>query len=152
MKRILLVLLLVLGLGVGMTALTNHTALAAAKDEICSGVGAASGGTGCAAAEGSPSVDSLVRTIVTVLSWVVGVISVIMIIFAGFTYVTSGGDSGKIGTAKNTLIYAIVGIVIVVFAQAIIQFVVTKSTTAPPPEKKTQAPTVLVENTQVFVL
>jgi hypothetical protein len=127
MKRILITLLVVLGLGTSFAfAAGPSPAFAAAKDDICNGVGAVSGGAGCNPAAGQPTVNSLVKTIVTVLSWIVGVLSVIMIIFAGFTYVTSGGDSGKIGTAKNTLIYAIVGVVIVAFAQAIVQFVLGK--------------------------
>jgi hypothetical protein len=56
----------------------------------------------------------------------VGIIAVIMIIFAGFKYVTSGGDSGKISSAKNTLTYAVVGIVVAGVSQLIVRFVVTK--------------------------
>jgi len=82
-----------------------------------------SGGAGCATAQGQPTVDTLIKSVLKILSWVVGVISIIMIIIAGFFYVTSNGDTNKIGTAKNTLIYAIVGIVVVAFAQAIVQFV-----------------------------
>jgi hypothetical protein len=126
MKRILLIALLVLGIGTTVVLTQDHSVLAAAKDDICGGVGAVSGGAGCAPTENSPSVDGLIKTIVTVLSWVVGVVSIIMIMIAGFQYVTSSGDSGKIGTAKSTLTYAIVGIVIVAFAQAIVQFVLGK--------------------------
>jgi hypothetical protein len=49
-----------------------------------------------------------------------------MIIFAGFKYVTSGGDSSKIGSAKNTLIYAVVGLVVAGLSQIIVRYVVTK--------------------------
>jgi len=127
MKRILLTLLVVLGLGTSFAFAHSATPVYAdAKSEICNGVGAASGSTGCTASAGQPSVNSLVKTIVTVLSWIVGVLSVIMIVFAGFQYVNSGGDTNKTAGAKNTLIYAIVGIVIVAFAQAIVQFVLGK--------------------------
>ncbi len=127
MKRILLTLLVVSGLGTSFAFAHNATpAYAAAKDEICNGVGATSGGAGCTPAAGQPTVNTLIKTIVNVLSWVVGVLSVIMIVFAGFQYVNSGGDSGKISSAKNTLIYAIVGIVIVASSQAIVQFVLGK--------------------------
>ena len=127
MKRILLTLLVVLGLGTSFAFAHPATSVYAdAKSEICSGVGAASSGTGCTAAAGQPTVNSLVKTIVTVLSWIVGVLSIIMIVFAGFMYVSSGGEPNKVSAAKNTLIYAIVGIVIVAFAQAIVQFVLGK--------------------------
>jgi len=124
MKRFLATLLIVLGLGTSFAFASSPVYVhAAAKDEVCKGVGAISGGSGCATASGQPTVDSLIKSVLKILSWVVGVISIIMIVIAGFMYVTSGGDAGKIGTAKNTLIYAIVGIVIVAFAQAIVQFV-----------------------------
>ncbi len=126
MKRLLLVALFVLGLGMGLFALGSQPVFADAKSEICAGVGAVSGTGGCTGGKGDPTVDSLIATTINILSWIVGVIAVIMIIVSGFTYVTSGGDSGKISTAKTTLVYAVVGIVIVAFAQAIVQFVLTK--------------------------
>jgi len=112
-----------------MAAVQPDMALAAsAKDEICAGVGAAAGGSGCTTPAGSPTTTSLINTIVNILSIIVGVLAVIMIIFAGFQYVTSGGDSGKLASAKNTLIYAIVGIIIVAFAQTIVKFVINETT------------------------
>jgi hypothetical protein len=52
-----------------------------------------------------------------------------MIIYGGFRYITSGGDSGRVGNAKNTLIYAIIGLVIVALAQLIVHFVLNQATT-----------------------
>jgi hypothetical protein len=52
-----------------------------------------------------------------------------MIIYGGFRYITSGGDSGRVGSAKNTLIYAIVGLIIVALAQLIVNFVITQANT-----------------------
>jgi hypothetical protein len=57
------------------------------------------------------------------LSIVVGAVSVLMIIYGGFRYITSGGDSGRVGNDKNTLVYAIIGLVIVALAQVIVHFV-----------------------------
>jgi hypothetical protein len=124
MKRIVLTLLIVLGLGASMAATYSSTALATAKDEICNGANAAGGTTGCGG--GDTGITALVASIVTVFSWIVGVLAVIMIIFAGFQYVSSGGDSGKISSAKNTLIYALVGIVVVALSQIIVKFVLQK--------------------------
>lgn len=86
-------------------------------------------GTTCTAAttsNGTNNINNLITDIVNVFSAVVGIISVIMIIFGGFQYITSGGDSGKVSTAKTTIIYAIVGLVVVAFAQFIVQFVLNK--------------------------
>lgn len=63
------------------------------------------------------------NTIVNVLLFLIGAISVIMIVFAGFKYATSGGDSGKVTEAKNTIMYAVIGIIVALLAYAIIKFV-----------------------------
>ena len=46
-----------------------------------------------------------------------------MIVFGGFMYTTSAGDAGKVKNAKNTILYAIVGLIVAVFATAIVSFV-----------------------------
>jgi hypothetical protein len=87
------------------------------------------GETGCTTGTGTGSVTSGLKTIATqvvnIFSIVVGVISVIMIIYGGFRYITSGGDSGRVGNAKNTLIYAIIGLIIVALAQLIVHYVLS---------------------------
>jgi cytochrome bd-type quinol oxidase subunit 2 len=77
---------------------------------------------------GSDNVNNIITDIINIFSIVVGIISVIMIIYGGFRYVTSGGDSGNVSSAKNTIIYAIIGLVIVALAQFIVQFVLDKVT------------------------
>ena len=63
------------------------------------------------------------KTAVNVMSLVVGVLAVLMIIYGGLRYVTSGGSSEGVGNAKNIIIYAIIGLIIVALAQAIVHFV-----------------------------
>lgn len=65
----------------------------------------------------------LIGTLVNVLLYVVGALAVIMIIWAGISYTTSTGDSGKVTRAKNTLTYAIVGLVVAFLAYAIVNWV-----------------------------
>ncbi len=72
---------------------------------------------------GTQSLASVAKTAVNILSLVVGIAAVIMIIYGGLRYITSGGDSGSVGNAKNTIIYAIVGLIIVALAQLIVHFV-----------------------------
>jgi hypothetical protein len=69
---------------------------------------------------------NVVRSIINLLSVLVGAVSVIMIIIGGFRYVVSNGDSNGVSGAKNTILYAIVGLVIVLFAQVIVRFVLSK--------------------------
>jgi hypothetical protein len=65
------------------------------------------------------------NTITNVLLFAVGAISVIMIIIGGLRYVISGGDSSNVTAAKNTILYAVVGLIVALLAYAIINFVLT---------------------------
>lgn len=91
-----------------------------------------SAGSGCAgiAAEDGNTLNDTITLIINVFSMVVGLIAVIMIIVGGLKYITSGGDSGKVTSAKNSIIYAVIGLVIVALAQVIVRFVLSKATTA----------------------
>ncbi len=78
---------------------------------------------------GTQRIQDIVTTIVNIFSVIVGIVAVIMIIYGGFKYITSGGDSGNITSAKNTIIYAVIGLVIVALAQFLVQFVLDKVVT-----------------------
>ncbi len=67
--------------------------------------------------------SGLVSTIIDTLLFVVGVLAVIMIIVGGIMYATSTGDSGRVSKAKNTITYAIVGLVVAMAAYAIVHWV-----------------------------
>jgi hypothetical protein len=56
-----------------------------------------------------------------------------MIIYGGFRYVTSGGNDASVSGAKNTIIYALIGLVIVALAQVIVHFVLAKALTVNTP-------------------
>ena len=64
------------------------------------------------------------NTIVNVLLFLIGAISVVMLVYGGIQYTLSSGDSGKVNNAKNTILYAIVGLVVALLAYAIVNFVV----------------------------
>ena len=66
---------------------------------------------------------TLIKNIINILLFLVGAIAVIMIIIGGLRYVISGGDQGQITGAKNTILYAIIGLVVAVLAYAIVNWV-----------------------------
>ncbi len=70
--------------------------------------------------------DSLLAKATSLVAILVGVAAVIMIIIGGFKYVLSNGDSNAINSAKNTIIYAVVGLVVAVVAQAIVSLIINK--------------------------
>lgn len=67
--------------------------------------------------------NTMIQNIVNLLLFVLGVIAVIMIIIGGIKYTTSDGDSSKIKSAKDTILYSVVGLVVAVLAFAIVNFV-----------------------------
>jgi predicted permease len=112
------------------TSTTNNTI----TQGLCTGANdAASNGTGgCITDTSDPNgtLSKVAHTIVNIFSIIVGIVAVIMIIYGGFRYITSGGDSGRVGNAKNTLIYAIIGMIIVALAQFLVHYVFTQATNA----------------------
>ncbi len=85
---------------------------------------------GIDSASASGKLTGIIKTIINIVSVIVGVVAVIMIVFGGLKYITSGGDSSNVSSAKNTIIYAIIGLVIVALAQFIVRFVLDKSINA----------------------
>lgn len=106
------------------------------QDSVCSGandlqITPDGTGSGCAEVGGDTNgINSIISMVINVFSVIVGIIAVIMIIWGGLRYITSGGDSGKITNAKNTILYALIGLVIVALAQFIVKFVLGKVTNA----------------------
>jgi hypothetical protein len=95
--------------------------------DINSATNATCSNTAIANSANGGALSGLIKTVINVFSLIVGVVSVIMIIVGGLRYITSGGDSGKVSAAKNTIIYAIIGLVVVALAQFIVQFVLSKA-------------------------
>ncbi len=104
-------------------------AVSVPTEEVCRGIGATSAGTGCATNSGG-SIVSIVSKVLNIFSWVVGVVALFFAIFAGFTYITSGGETGKVKNAKDTLLYVVVGLIVVALSQLVVNFVLKSSNEA----------------------
>ncbi len=72
------------------------------------------------------SFSSVLTTVTNILLFLMGAISVIMIIVGGIRYATSQGDQTQMQSAKNTILYAVIGVVVSIAAYAIVSFVVTQ--------------------------
>lgn len=70
--------------------------------------------------------DGILLKVAQIVIIVVGTVSVIVIIIGGFKYTMSSGDPGNIASAKNTIVFAIVGLIVALLAGAIIQFVISR--------------------------
>ena len=76
--------------------------------------------------DGVGDANSLVKDVVNIILWIVGILSVIMLVWGGIKYTTSAGDTNKVTSAKNTIIYAVIGLIIAILAYAIVNFVIEK--------------------------
>lgn len=74
---------------------------------------------------GEDGSEGIFKKVVNIMLFVIGAVAVIMLIYGGVKYVTSGGAQDKVAEAKNTILYAIVGIVVALLAFAVVNFVVT---------------------------
>jgi hypothetical protein len=132
LKKILLILSLSL-LPINVCGLATANALSAGPTQIvadsqadaCSGLNQVSG-TGCGS--GQAALSKVVNGVVTIISYVAGLIAIIMIIISGIRFTTSGGDSAKVSAAKTSLIYALIGIAVAVLAQVLVHFVINEAT------------------------
>lgn len=107
--------------GVSIIYQTGNTEIAGAiNSEITSGMNATSAGTST-----PTDANVVIKNVTNIMFFIIGALSVIMLIYGGIRYTTSGGNTNSVTAAKNTVIYSIVGLVISILAYAIVNFVVT---------------------------
>lgn len=104
---------------VPLLTFTTPVAAQSAQSEVCSGLGQAGGNCG---GSGS-SINHAIAAAINILSLVAGVAAVIMLIIGGLRFITSSGDSNGVASARGTIIYALVGLIVVALAQFIVHFV-----------------------------
>ena len=109
-------------LGIGFMATPAYAACTSGVDCINDGL-EATGGTG-----GSKDIGPIIKDIVNALLFILAAVAVIMIVIGGIRYTISQGDSSAISSAKNTILYAVIGLVVAILAYAIVNFVVDRLT------------------------
>ncbi len=87
----------------------------------CSGSSADS--SVCGGATGD-SIGTIVTNIISILMYVLGFVAVIVIVIGGIMYATAAGDANRLKAAKDTILYAAIGVAVAILAQVIVQFVV----------------------------
>lgn len=101
----------------GVFALVPAPAYADVAGEIQSGVDSIGGN------KEKATLGGRLKDVVNILLYVLGAIAVIMIVIGGIRYTTSNGESSQISSAKNTILYAVIGLIIAVMAYSIVNFV-----------------------------
>lgn len=102
---------LVLVPAVGAVNVFDKTCTAGSTDVICKDVNSATAG-------------GMIKSVTNLLLFILGAVAVIVIIVGGIKYTASDGDAAKIKSAKNTILYAVVGLAVAIMAGAIVNFVV----------------------------
>lgn len=124
MHRVKTILLaLAISLGVVAAVPMSVGALDVVNGAACSGQAASN--PLCAERSGAGNkLNQQIKNITNVILFLLGAVAVIVIIIGGLMYVVSAGDPGKAKTAKDTILYAVIGLVVALFAGAIVNFVV----------------------------
>lgn len=124
------ILSLVSALSLNALALPMMAKVAAATDSktaLCNGSQLELESTkSCDPSTQGNQLTDVIRNIIRIFQTIVALISVFMIIFGGLKYITSGGSTDKVNGAKNTILYAVIGLVIVAIAQVIVTFVLSR--------------------------
>lgn len=118
-----------------VVASLGSVGVVSAQSTDCNTSGGALTGVDCAKGTGQPenlfSGDNAVFVTVTnTLLFIIGAVSVIMLIWGGIRYTTSAGNSSNVTAAKNTIMYAIIGLIIAFLAYAIVNWVLVSLNTA----------------------
>ncbi|MGH7239925.1 MAG: pilin [Candidatus Saccharimonadales bacterium] len=95
--------------------------------DICgqAGTSAVCADKSSAEAEQHPIRD-IIHTVTEIIAAVAGIVAVIMIIISGLRFISSGGESQQVAGARNNLLYAIIGLVVIALASTIITFVISR--------------------------
>ena len=128
-KKVFITVMLSLGLFAGTLAYAPvaHAGLFdSARNEACGGAQLKGSSADCAKAD-TGKLDGTISSLINILSIIVGLIAVIMIIINGLKLVTSNGDSNRVSSARQGIIYALVGLVFVALAQVIVKFVINNT-------------------------
>lgn len=104
----------------GVSLATNSGVAAVDVFEACQGV---TNNPVCDSRQ--DDVASLIGNVISLLLLLIGVVSVVMIIIGGFRYITANGEASALSSAKNTIMYAVIGLVVALSAYAIVAFVIS---------------------------
>lgn len=84
--------------------------------------------TGFALCNDKATPEDVIKTVINILLFLIGAVAVVVIIIAGLRYTTSGGNANGVSAAKNMLLYAVVGLIVAIFAFAIVNWIVFRAT------------------------
>ena len=125
-KRTLIAATLVLGIAFTAIPALSQPAFAQVnpQEQACKGTGGTWNGTTCVGNTTTDDLPTVITNIINVLLYIIGAIGVVMVIIGGIMYTVSAGDAAAVTKAKNTILYAVIGLVIAFLAYAIVNWVI----------------------------
>lgn len=126
-KKILSLMLFTAG-SVGVISLTTNTPALAATNFLGDACSGASADSQICKNKNNTNTQPMVKKIVNFMLYLVGILAVIMIIFGGIKFVSSAGDANKVNSAKNIILYSVIGLMVAIFSYAIVNWLVQIAT------------------------
>lgn len=108
-------------------ALTASPLFANSQSDACGALSQLDATQGCGSTASKTVVSNLASKVVNILSIIVGIAGVIMVVIAGFKYITSNGEASGVASAKTTLIYALIGLAVAALAQFLTHYVLSNA-------------------------
>ena len=119
MKKMLVALGFIFGIVAMGSIVPLSSVYADSKDAVCAGAGVDCDKTDTA-------ISDNVKSALRVFQIIIGVLAIFYMVYAGMKFITSSGSSDGVKTAKNTILYASIGLIIVILSEGIIQFVLRR--------------------------
>lgn len=118
-KELVMTIAAVVGIGMVVVPAGSASAINVIKEQC----GLTPNSPVCVAAQ-KDNATSMVTIIINTMLYVLGIIAVVMIVVGGIRYTTSAGDASRVKGAKDTIMYAVVGLIVAILAFAIVNFVI----------------------------
>lgn len=125
LKLFITSILIGFGILMSVTPVAHASLFQNSVDQACSGVNLSDTSQTCG--DSSSNVNGALTLAINVLSLLGGIFAVIMLIIGGLKYITSQGEASNTAGAKNTILYAIIGLVVIALAQVIVRFTLNKA-------------------------
>lgn len=123
MRRLIIALFVALGIALTPLAVASAAGVVFGDNPICNNGGG--GAAGCQTTTGNP-VNLVLNRAVDLGATIAGLICVIFIVIGGVQFVTSAGDADKAKSARNTIVYALIGLLVTAIAAGIVSFVISR--------------------------
>ena len=107
-------------LGIGLYSATHASAL-----DLWQGCEGATDSKVCAS-KGKDNVANTAKNLINLSLWAIGIVAVIMIVISGYKFITANGEAAKVTSARNTLLYSVIGLAVALLAWAIVSFIVNR--------------------------